>query len=264
MKKNNIEYSSLCISKSLHEAIRGVSELGGQTEANFIHKSLATSVWWMLQRKAEVVRLKGESIAEDFKLLKHHWTMKKEGKITILRCAGNSQQIGIMAEAQAEMQKWLKDKKDWDSHANDPFALFLKNIGYENTWDMRRWEKDFALQEEGITFDEREKLLTEEGRKYREKRGYLESEIPFDPAFGIQASLIPEILSESETISKLGEVIWRGSFSLIDVVLLLVLWGVGKKKVRKWIGKKRIEKISNICKVRLRKSIDKLIDRIDK
>ena len=247
MEKNNIEFSSIRITKALREAIRGAAELSEQSEEDFVHRWLAFMTWRIIQRNVEVVHLRGESVEEDFECLKYRWTRQKEGKRVLLCNYGTSEQFRVMAEAQSKMKEWLKDKGDIDVRVDDSFELFLKNIEYEGKWiNLLKWEKDSELQGEGITLDERERLLTEEGRKYREERGYLESEIPFGAAPGIQGSaLIPEILSESKEIFKLLESSEEIKLSLKDVLLLwfvIRLGKRGKRKVIKLVGKKRVKK----------------------
>ena len=264
-KKNNIEFYSIPITKSLREAIRGAAELSEKSEEDFIHQTLAFMVGRIIQKEVEVVSLRGETVDEDLERLKHHWSMEKEGKKVILRRGGTSRQIKIHAKARAKMDEWLKDKEDIDVPVYDPFELLWKNIEHEEEWKMLRWEKLSELKDKKITSDEREKFLNEEERKYREERGYLQSEVPFEFVSGIQASaLIPEILSESEQLLQLAETIETGTFSLRDALLYFLLLREGKRTVIKWVGKKRAKKILGIVKTHIRKAIDEKIDMIDK
>ena len=263
--KNNIEFSSIPITKSLREAIRGAAELSEKSEEDFIHQTLAFMVGRIIQKNFEVVNLRGRTVDEDFEHLKHHWSMEKEGKKVILRMGGSSRNFKIIGEAMSKMEEWLKDKEDIDVPAYDPFESFWKNIKHEGEWERLKWEKELERQNKKITLDEHEKFLNEEERKYREERGYLQSEVPFEFVPGVQASaLIPEILSESEQLLQLAETIETGNFSLWDALLYFFLLREGKRTVIKWVGKKRAKKILGIAKTRIRKALDEKIDMIDK
>ena len=146
-----------------------------------------------------------------------------------------------------------------------PFDLLWKNIKYEEDWKRIESEKALDLLNEKITVDEYNKFSTEEGRKFREERGYLKSEVPFEFVPGIQASaLIPEILSESEQLLQLAETIETGTFSLRDALLYFLLLREGKRTVIKWVGEKRAKKILGIVKTRIRKVLDEKIDMMEK
>ncbi len=137
-QKNKLEFSSIQITKSLNEAVTGAAELTEQSVEDFVHRSLATVTWQTLQNKSEIVQLRGESVNEDLELLKHHWKMKRKGSSVFLRSCGNSHQLRIMSNAQAEFEKWLKDKGETDSHPYDPFESLLKNIQHEQRWNSGR------------------------------------------------------------------------------------------------------------------------------
>lgn len=265
MKRDNIEFSSIPITKSLREAIRGAAELSKRSEEDFVHQTLAFMVGHIIQEKVEVVNLRGKTVDEDLERLKHHWSMEKEGKKVILRRGGTSRQIKIQDKAMSKMEEWLKDKEDIDIPVYDPFELLWKNIEHEEEWKKLRWEKLSELKDKKITSDEREKFLNEEERKYREERGYLQSEVPFEFVPGSQASaLIPEILSESEQLLQLAETIETGTFSLRDALLYFLLLREGKRTVIKWVGEKRAKKILGIVKTRIRKALDEKIDMMEK
>ena len=264
-KKNNIEFSSIHITKSLREAIRGASELSAQSEEDFIHQTLAFMVGRIIQKNFEVVNLRGRTVDEDLERLKYHWFMEKEGKKVILRMGGNSGNFKIICEAMSKMEEWLKDKEDIDAPAYDPFELFWKNIKHEEEWKRLEWEKELERQDKKIALDEYEEFLNKEKQKYREERGYLQSEVPFEFVSGIQASaLIPEILSESEQLLQLAETIETGTFSLRDALLYFLILREGKRTVIKWVGEKRAKKILGIVKIRIRKALDDKIDMMEK
>lgn len=260
-QKNKLELSSIQITKSLYEAVTGAAELTEQTVEDFVHKSLATVTWQTLQNKGEIVQLRGESVNDDFELLKYHWKMKRKGVRVFLRSYGNSRQLKIMSNAHAEFEKWLRDKDETDSHPYDPFDSLVKNIQHEQAWDFVKYERTDELRREGVSFKECEVLLSEESNKYREKHGYLKSEIPFDPSFGIQASLpIPDLLSE---FNDLKRVIDDGGISIKDIALAVVVWKLIKKQIIGFIGKRRFKRISTIFKKRVRKYVDRKIDKLD-
>ena len=260
-QKNKLEFSSIQITKSLNEAVTGAAELTEQNVEDFVHKSLATVTWQTLQNKSEIVQLRGESVNEDLELLKHHWKMKRKGSSVFLRSCGNSHQLRIMSNAQAEFEKWLKDKDETDSHPYDAFESLLKNIQHEQRWNIVKYERSDELRREGVSFEECEGLLSVESNKYREKHGYLESEIPFDPSFGIQASLpIPELLSEFKDLKR---VIDDGGISIKDIALIVMFWKLIKTQIIGFIGKRRFKRISTIFKKRLRKYIDSKINKLD-
>ncbi len=124
-----------------------------------------------------------------------------------------------------------------------------------------KYERTDELRREGVSFEECEGLLSEESNKYREKHGYLESEIPFDPSFGIQASLpIPELLSEFKDLKR---VIDDGGISIKDIALIVMFWKLTKTKIIGFIGKRRFKRISTILKKRLRRYIDSKINKLD-
>lgn len=263
--KNNIEFSSIPITKSLREAIRGAAELSEKSEEDFIHQTLAFMVGRIIQKNFEVVNLRGETVDEDFERLKYWWSMQKEGKRVRLHMGGNSDHFEINSKAMSKMGEWLKGKEGIDVPADDPFELLWKNIKYEADWKSLASKKASELLDGKITLDEHEKFLNEEERKYREERGYLQSEVPFEFVPGVQASaLIPEILSESEQLLQLAETIETGNFSLWDALLYFFLLREGKRTVIKWVGKKRAKKILGIAKTRIRKALDEKIDMIDK
>ena len=264
-KKNNIEFSAIHITKSLREAIRGAAELSERSEEDFIHQTLAFMVGRIIRENCEVVNLRGETVDEDLERLKYWWSMQKEGKKVRLRMGGNSDHFEINSKAMSKMEEWLKDKEDIDVPACDPFELLWKNIEHEEEWKRLEWEKELELQDKKIAPDEYEKFSTEEGRKFREERGYLQSEVPFEFVPGIQASaLIPEIPSESEQLLQLAETIEAGTFSLRDALLYFLILKERKRTVIKWVGKKRAKKILGIVKTRIRKALDDKIDMKEK
>ena len=264
-KKNNVEFSSIPITKSLREAIRGAAELSKRSEEDFVHQTLAFMVGRMIQKNFEVVNLRGETVDEDFERLKYWWSMQKEGKRVRLRMGGDSDHFEINSKALSKMKEWLKDKEGIAAPVDDPFDLLWENIKYEEDWKRIESEKALDLLNEKITVDEYNKFSTEEGRKFREERGYLKSEVPFEFVPGIQASaLIPEILSESEQLLQLAETIETGNFSLWDALLYFFLLREGKRTVIKWVGKKRAKKILDIAKTRIRKALDEKIDMMEK
>ena len=265
IKRDNIEFSSIPITKSLREAIRGAAELSEKSEEDFIHQTLAFMVGRIIQKNFEVVNLRGRTVDEDLERLKYHWSMEKGGKKVILRMGGNSGNFKIICEAMSKMEEWLKDKEDIDAPAYDPFELFWKNIKHEEEWKRLEWKKELERQDKKIALDEYEEFLNEEEQKYREERGYLQSEVPFEFVSGIQASaLIPEILSESEQLLQLAETIETGTFSLRDALLYFLLLREGKRTVIKWVGEKRAKKILGIVKTRIRKALDEKIDMMEK
>ena len=265
MKRDNIEFSSIHITKSLREAIRGAAELSEWSEEDFIHQTLAFMVGRIIQEKVEVVNLRGKTVDEDFERLKYWWSMQKEGKRVRLRMGGDSDHFEINSKALSKMEEWLKDKEGIAAPVDDPFDLLWKNIKYEEDWKRIESEKALDLLNEKITVDEYNKFSTEEGRKFREERGYLKSEVPFEFVPGIQASaLIPEILSESEQLLQLAETIETGTFSLRDALLYFLLLREGKRTVIKWVGEKRAKKILGIVKTRIRKVLDEKIDMMEK
>lgn len=265
MKRDNIEFSSIPITKSLREAIRGAAELSKRSEEDFVHQTLAFMVGRMVQKNFEVVNLRGETVDEDFERLKYWWSMQKEGKRVRLRMGGDSDHFEINSKALSKMKEWLKDKEGIAAPVDDPFDLLWKNIKYEEDWKRLESEKALDLLNGKITIDEYNKFSTEGGRKFREERGYLQSEVPFEFVPGIQASaLIPEILSESEQLLQLAETIETGTFSLRDALLYFLLLREGKRTVIKWVGEKRAKKILGIVKTRIRKTLDEKIDMIEK
>ncbi len=264
-KKNMLEFSSIRITKSLNEAVTGVAELTEQSVEDFVHKSLATVTWQTLLNKGGIVELRGESANEDFELLKHHWKMKRNGSRVILRSCGNSHQMRIMSNAQAEFERWLNDKDETDSHPHDPFESLLKNIQHEQRWNIVKYERSDELRREGVSYEECEALLSEESNKYRDEHGYLESEIPFDPSFGIQASIpISELLSEFNDFQEWKRSIVDGGLSLKDIAILVLFWKLIKTKIIGFVGKKRFKRISAIFKRRLRNYIDRKMQNLNK
>ena len=147
MEKNNIEFSSIRITKALREAIKGAAELGERSEEDFIHQTLAFMVGRIIRNKFEVVNLRGESVDEDFELLKHRYAMQKEGKRVLLRTEGDSDNFEIYHKAMSKMVEWLKDKEDIETSVYDPFELFWKNIKHEEEWKKLEWGKLLELQE---------------------------------------------------------------------------------------------------------------------
>ena len=131
--KNNIEFSSIPITKSLREAIRGAAELSKQSEEDFVHQTLAFMVGGIIKKNFEVVNLRGRTVEEDLERLKYHWAMEKEGRKVILRMGGSSGNFKIIYEAMSKMEEWLKYKEDIDIPVYDPFELLWKNIEHEES-----------------------------------------------------------------------------------------------------------------------------------
>ena len=80
MSETNIKFSSVPVTVSLHEAIKGAAELSGKSEEEVIHQTLTSFVWHIIQSSSEIVTLKGESVEDDFNLLKYYWEKQQEGK----------------------------------------------------------------------------------------------------------------------------------------------------------------------------------------
>ena len=120
MKRDNIEFSSIHITKSLREAIRGAAELSEWSEEDFIHQTLAFMVGRIIQEKVEVVNLRGKTVDEDFERLKYWWSMQKEGKRVRLRMGGDSDHFEINSKALSKMEEWLKDKEGIAAPVDDP------------------------------------------------------------------------------------------------------------------------------------------------
>lgn len=182
MRDNNIEYNSIRVTKALREAIKGAAELAEMSEEDFIHKALAQKVGEVIAKKSEIITLHGDSVEEDLESLREWVKISKEGeKKVILQRGGNAEQMEVMLEAMDKLFNEIKDgdSTDIDNQPDNPFMLLWQNIEYENKWKMQTWEKSLEMATGEITLDEYEKFLAEEGRKYRETNGYLESEIPF-------------------------------------------------------------------------------------
>ena len=264
-KENMLEFSSIRITKSLNEAVTGAAELTEQSVEDFVHKCLATVTWQTLQNRSEIVQLRGESANEDFELLKYHWKMKRNGSPVILRSRGNSRQLRIMSNAQAEFEKWLNDNDETNSHPHDHFESLLKNIQQEQRWNIVKHERSGELRREGVSYEECEGLLSQESNKYREEHGYLESEIPFDPSLGIQASVpISELLSEFKDFEEWKRFIVDGGLSLKDIAILVLSWKLIRTKIIGFVGKKRFKRISAIFKKCLRNYIDRKMKKLNK
>ena len=279
MAETNIKFSSIPVTESLHEAIKGVAELSDKSEEDVIHQSLSFFVWRIIQSSSETITLKGESVEEDFNLLKYHWKLQKEGKRVFLHYEGTASHFRVISKAMKKYQKWLEDKEDNVSRDYDPFESFLTNIENEKEWQnevtaikMKIATLQISLKPDDSVDYEAKKLQLEkleeelvlkedEGEKYRKDKGYLQSEIPLDT--------IP--FPQNFVTDKIAEIIRAvnaGNIPSIDDLIYLALFGKGtynqiKKGIIKLAGKKRAKKLFKAVTKRIRKHLDDLTNQID-
>ncbi len=261
MNNGNIEFSSVRITKALHEAVKGVVEIEGErTEEDFIHWALSFMVGRIIHSDFEVVRLSGNSVDEDVESLKRYFSMKKDGKNVVLGMGGSSENFGVIAKA---MEKVSDEWDEWPD-SSSRFDLLFKNIKYEDELNLIKHDKLLELTAEKITKEEYDKFLEEEER-YRNDKGYLESEIPFGFTTRFYQSLIdPSLFSLSEHFLSFVSIIESGNYTIRDVVLFILLYEAlkkdAKRRVSVFLGEERIEQINQVFKQLPKKKILKIID----
>ena len=220
--------------------------MSGLDEKDLIHQIFAFMVGKIILEKFEVIHLLGETVQEDTERLRYYFAKKEKGENVILRMGGTSENFKISHEALSKIEKLEKGKHHIDTLGYGPFELLWKNIKNEQELQWQQFEKMLEFQDQQISHSEYNELLDEDGRKFREAKGYLKSEIPFQFIPGIQANvLFSELLSESDQILKLAQSIETAKeISLKDVLLFYLIWNSGKRMVIKLIGKKRLKKNS--------------------
>ena len=275
---SKIEYSSIRITRALREAIRGTTELSGQNEENFIHQTLAFWVGNVIKKESEIISLKGESVEEDFELVKQWWTMQKEGKNVILAQGGNADQLQIMSEAMSKLYAEVIKEESKSGENNDspdsPFKLLWKNIEHENEWIELKEQMSLKMMKGEITLDEYEEFVDKEGGKHRKERGYLQSEIPLQfvrrtqmgPMFPFD--LLPDIFAITdnlpgmiEEVKKLGKIIDSGELSWEVVGKMLTFWILFKRACIKALGKKNAKKIVKEAKAWRNNKINEFLNK---
>ncbi len=263
---SNIEFSSVGITKALHKAVKGAAELRDQSEEGFIHQALAFFVGQTMLNTSEIIILQGETVEEDFRLLKRAWKLHKEGKRVITRRGGNTDQMSINIKAYKKMADWLKQRGEEEANANsqedDPFRLILKNIEHEEQWARMKQEKSLDMMKGKITLDEYESFEAKEGAGYRTTRGYLASEIPIGFISQPQMMVPPEIVVDADKILEIVKVVEAGnlpSLSLEDILYLVAAKGVFnqvRKRLKKRLGKKKLGEFDQAITLRLRAILD--------
>ena len=278
MTEKNIKFSSVPVTESLHEAIKGAAELSGTSEKDIIHQSLAFFVWRIIQSSSETITLKGESVEEDFNLLKYHWKLQKEEKRVFLRYGGTARHLRMISKAMKKYQEWLEDKEDNVSRDHDPFESFLENIEHEKNWenelseiktkiatlqlslDPENFEANETIHLQLKKLEKDLKLKEQEGEKYRENKGYLQSEIPPGTIPFPQNFIDDKIAQIITTVNA-------GNIPSIDDLLYLILFGKGaynqiKKGIIKLAGKKRAKRLFKAVEKRIRKHLDDVVDAV--
>lgn len=261
----------------MREAIRGTVELSGQNEEDFIHQILAFFVGNIIINESECVSLKGESVDEDYELFKQYWTMKKEGKNVLLHTSGGADQLRIMDEAMRKFRTEMGKKIEVDYNSPNPnisFNLLFENIDHENEWVHLQEQKSLEMMKGEITLDEYEEFVDKEGKKHREEKGYLQSEVPFQLIRRTQMlGIPPSMLNFSdegtsaafdaseliEEIIELGKTIDSDKHSLQEVVKFLGYWEILEPVVIKVLGKKKAKKIVKRTK-KLQDDINKFLE----
>ena len=257
MKKGNIEYEPIYVTKATREAVRGVAELDEMSEEDLVHVALAFLVGRKIETKLQVV-LRGESVEEDFETLKSAWTTHGSKMYGLFPISGDKDRFQIQKEALSRFHDWRKGQKDVATD-NNPFELFYKNLSYEQEWVDQITQKCLEVMQGEETSEE---LNTEaEAEKYRKERGYLWSEIPLGFCKGGQASLDPEI----RHLLELGQKILSNQYSLEDIVAFFAAWKVAKVAIKgklvEVLGEDRVKKIWNIIRSRFIKLIDRELEK---
>ena len=260
---SNIEFSSVGITKALHEAVKGAAELRDQSEEDFIHQVLAFFVGQTMLNKSEIIILQGETVEEDFRLLKRAWKLGKEGKRVITRWGGNKGQWRIISKAHEKMADWLEQRGEEEAKVNgqedDPFGLLWKNIKHEKQWALMKQEKSLDMMKGKITLDEYESFEAKEGAEYRTTRGYLASEIPIVFIPSPQMMIPPEEIDRVLEIVKVVEDGNLSSLSLEDILYLVAGKGVFnqiRKILKKRLGKKKLDEFDQAITLRLKAMLD--------
>ena len=224
MSDNNIEFSSIPVTKALHEAIKGVVDITGETEEDFIHWSLALMVGRVILRNFEFVHLSDKSVEEDFESLKHCLSLRDKGKNFVLRWKINSSSdFDVSLEAIEKMRKEFDLGEDF-FNVPSSFELLFRNIANEQVCSNIKYEGLSDLLEGKITLEEHNAVVEEKQEKYRVDKRYLKSEIPFAFISEIYSSLIdPSLLSQIEHLLVLAKTIESGKFTTKEVILFFFL-----------------------------------------
>ena len=265
---SNIEFSSIRVTKAIREAIADAAELTETSTEDFVHMALAFSVSRAIHQTTEFVSLRGESIDEDFGLLKYWDEEKRKGRRVVLRTGGNADQLRVMIEAISKFEKQKEGGGEADispSQSDNRFGLIWENIEHEQSLHRLRHKKSLEIQDKQISSDEQERILNELEKKYREEKGYLRSEIPIGFAQGPQMMLDPmsfAALSSAE-ILELVKAIESGDLSLEEIVAVLLSLKAGYNWVVKKVGEEHVEKLKKAIKNRLGEFVVKIADKID-
>ena len=125
---NNIEFSSVQITKALDEACKGCAEIMEISDQDFLHMTLARSIGEIISKHFEFIILRGESIKEDVELLRKYIFLRKGGGKVILINSGNSWNFKNISKAMDIVEDEFVGlgKNDMGK-----FDLLFKNAQYE-------------------------------------------------------------------------------------------------------------------------------------
>ena len=262
---SNIEFSSVKITKALHEAVKGVSVFLDKSEQDFIHSVLAFEVGKIIRENFETVHLYGESVKDDVESLKRYYSLRREGEYVKLAMSGTYHHFKNISKAMELVGDELEEDEK-EIGKDEDFRLLFRNIGYESSCQGLRDELISDLFDGTIDYEKAELEVKEKQEKYREEKGYLESEIPFGFVPRIYQSIVdPHLfLSQADLALTLAQQIDAGNFTIREVVLFVFtfrqLADKSKKKLENFLGKERMDRIKKLINLRVK---DYLMDEID-
>ena len=255
---NNIEFSSVQITKALDEACKGCAEIMEISDQDFIHMILARSIGEIISKKFECIILKGESIEEDVELLRKYISLRKEGGKVFLLNQGNLYNFENISKA---MDIVKEEFVGLGKNDMGKFDLLFKNIMYEQ-------ERRFIGNEmiSGDLTIENPEGVREKQEKFRQDKGYLISEIPPNFSFGgIYAGLgDPSSMLQVQELIGMAKSIKEGNFDPRDIIIFVLYLKTQEDNIRrmikKFLGSEASKEVIKITEKLLRDGIDDLLN----
>ena len=260
---NNVEFSSVKITKALHDAVKGASDILGKSEQDFIHSVLAFEVGRIIRENSETIHLYGESIEDDVESLRRYFSLKEEGKRVGLMTGGTRRHLENISKA---MELAWKEVESDVSNEDDDFKLFFRNVDYERKCNSLKDQLLSGSLDEDIDYEKMEFVVKGKQEKYRAEKGYLESEIPFWFVPRLYQSIVDPhaFLTQADLALSLAQEIDTGNFTIREIVLFIFTFRQlaegSKKKLEGFLGKKRMDRIEKLIESRIKNYI---ISRID-
>ena len=255
---NNIEFSSVQITKALDEACKGCAEIMEISDQDFIHMILARSIGEIISKHFEYIILRGKSVEDDVELLRKYISIRNDGGKVILINSGNSWNFKNISKAMDIVKDELAalDKEDMGK-----FDLLFKNAQYEQE---RRLIGDQMISDD-LTIENPEDVK-EKQEKFRQDKGYLISEIPPNLSFGgIYAGLgDPSSMLLVQELIGMAQSIKEGNFDPKDIIIFVLYLKTQedniRRSIKKFLGSEASKEVIKIVKKHLQDGIDDLLN----